>query len=189
LFSFDSALAIYPVWKGIHHLPVYEWPLAFPFSLSLYNYLFYDTYSLFLRLVGATGAGIMTWGRFLTPFFALAGAIAQWKLVQGHLNLRGARSLLSLLFALGLWLSTSIVRHWALSIRPDMGAMALVMVALYVLVRSESSASNGPPRLRRNPWSRTHTGFLPPSRCCSRRLDAGLTTQFACSPRSLSLRW
>ncbi len=135
LFPFDSAQSIYGVWKAVHHLPVYEWPLAFPFSLALYNYLFYDTYAFILRLVGATGDGIMTWGRFITPVFAIAGATAQWKLVQHHLKLRGAQSLLSFIFALGLWSCTSIVRHWALSIRPDMGAIALVMVALYIVVR------------------------------------------------------
>ncbi|MGB9408359.1 MAG: hypothetical protein WCA89_12535 [Terracidiphilus sp.] len=135
LFPFDSVLPIYAVWKGVHHLQVYEWPLAYPFSLAPYNYLFYYTYVFFLRSVGATGAGIMTWGRLLTPVFVIVGAIAQWKLVQHHLNLRGAQSAFSLFFAVGLWSCTSIVRHWALCIRPDMGAIALVMVALYVVVR------------------------------------------------------
>ncbi|MFY9852622.1 MAG: hypothetical protein WAK26_01940 [Terracidiphilus sp.] len=135
LFGQDSSLAIYPVWKAVHHLPVYEWPLAYPFSLSLYNYLFYYTYAFFLRLVGASGADIMMWGRFLTPVFPVIGAISQWKLIQHHLNLSGARSAFSLFFALGLWFCTSIVRHWALCMRPDIGAVALVMAALYVVVR------------------------------------------------------
>jgi hypothetical protein len=135
LFPFDSVQPIYAVWKAVHHLPVYEWPLAYPYSLALYNYLFYYNYAFPLRLFGVTGAGIMMWGRMFTPVFAAMGAIAQWKLVQYHLNLRGARSALSLIFALGLWFCTSIVRYWALSIRPDMGAIALVMAALYMVVR------------------------------------------------------
>lgn len=141
LFGPDSSLAIYPVWKGVHHLPIYEWPLAYPFSLALYNYLFYNTYAFFLRLIGASGADILIWGRFLTPVFSIIGAIAQWKLVQHHLNLRGAHSALSLIFALGLWFCTSMVRHWALCIRPDMGAVALVMAALYMVVRGHGLAS------------------------------------------------
>ena len=40
LFGPDSSLAIYPVWKGVHHLPIYEWPLAYPFSPALYNFVF-----------------------------------------------------------------------------------------------------------------------------------------------------
>lgn len=36
LFSTQSGefLMIYSIWKGMRHLPVYEWPFAFPFSLS-----------------------------------------------------------------------------------------------------------------------------------------------------------
>ncbi len=128
-------MVIYSVWKAVHHLPIYEWPLAFPFSRAPYNYLFFETYGFLLRMIGASGASIMTWGRFFTPAFAIAGAIAQWKLVEKHLNLRGARSALSLLFALGLWFSASIVRQWAITIRPDMAACALVMIALYLVVR------------------------------------------------------
>lgn len=135
LFGPDSSLAIYPVWKAVHHVPVYEWPLAYPFSLALYNYLFYNTYAFFLRLVGASGAAIMMWGRLFTVLFPIVGAIAQWKLVQYHFSLRGIRSVFSLFFAMGLWFCTSIVRHWALCIRPDMGAIALVMAALYIVVR------------------------------------------------------
>lgn len=135
LIPFDSVLPIYAIWKAIHHVAVYEWPLAYPFSLAPYNYLFYYFYAFLLRLIGATGAGIMTWGRLITPFFAVIGALAQWKLVQHYLHLRGARSALSLIFALGLWFCTSIVRHWAFCIRPDMGAIAMVMVALYLVVR------------------------------------------------------
>ncbi len=128
-------LVIYPIWKALHHLPVYDWPLRFPFALALYNYLFYYTYALYLKLVGAWGADILLWGRLLTPAFAVIGALAQWKLVQTHLHLRGVRSLLSLLFSLGLWFCASIVRQWAISIRPDMAAVALVMIALFMVVR------------------------------------------------------
>ena len=100
--SGGESLMIYSVWKAMHHLPVYEWPLRFPFSLSLYNYLFYYTYAQILRLAGIWDSGIMTWGRLLTSAFVIMGATAQWKLVSRYLNLRDACSILSLLFALGL---------------------------------------------------------------------------------------
>lgn len=137
LFSTGSGefLMIYSVWKGMHHLPVYEWPLKYPFSLTLYNYLFYELYAAVLRLIGAWDSGIETWGRLFTSLFAILGAMAQWRLVQNRLNLRGARSLLSLLFALGLWFSTSMVRYSALTIKPDLPAAALVMVAFWMAVR------------------------------------------------------
>lgn len=130
-----EATAIYSVWKKVHGFPVYEWPFAYPFSVALYNYLFFETYAFFLRLVGSNGEEIMTWGRLFTPIFAIVGAIAQWKLVQNHLNLRGACSAVSLLFALGLWFCASIVRYMAITVKPDLAAIAMVMIALCMVVR------------------------------------------------------
>jgi len=123
------------VWRCMRHQPVYQWPFAFPFSLSLYNYLFYYVYAGVLRLIGAWDAGILTWGRQFTLLFALAGALAQWRLVRSLLKLRGLANLFSLSLALGLWLCTSLVKYWALTIRPDMAAAALVMIALWAVVR------------------------------------------------------
>jgi hypothetical protein len=123
------------VWRCMNHRPVYTWPFTFPFSLSLYNYLFYHAYAAALTLIGAGNAAILTWGRQLTLLFALAGAVAQWRLVRALLDLRGARSALSLTLAVGLWLCTSLVKYWALVIRPDMAAAALAMMALWVAVR------------------------------------------------------
>jgi hypothetical protein len=74
-------------------------------------------------------------GSLCTPAFALAGAWAQWRLVRGHLGLRGAGSFLSLCFAAGLWVCTSLIRGWTFAIRPDMAAIALVMIALWAVVR------------------------------------------------------
>ncbi len=139
------------VWKCMRHQPVYTWPFAFPFSLSLYNYLFYDVYACVLRLIGAVDAGILTWGRQFTLLFALAGALAQWRLVRSLLNLRGLASVLSLSLAVGLWLCTSLIKYWALTIRPDMAAAAFVMIALWVVVRQPQIllCLGGPPALSR----------------------------------------
>jgi hypothetical protein len=123
------------VWRCMNHRPVYQSPFSFPFSLSLYNYLFYYAYAGALRLMGAWNEGILTWGRQLTLLFALAGALAQWRLVRALLSLRGAASTRSLALAVGLWVCTSLVKYWALSIRPDMAAAALVMIALWLVVR------------------------------------------------------
>jgi hypothetical protein len=84
-------------------------------------------------LIRASDPEIMTWGRLLTPLFAILGAIAQWRLVKHLLKLRGALSSLSLVFALGLWFCASIARVWALTIHPDIPAAALVMIALCVI--------------------------------------------------------
>jgi hypothetical protein len=129
-----DALVLYPVWKVMHHLPAYDWPLAYPFTLSLYNYLFYYAYGIFLRLIHAPDAATMTRGGLLTLFFVLLGAAAQWSVVRRYLTLRGAGSALAFLFALSLWVCTSLVGSWPFTVRPDLAAVALVMCALAVVL-------------------------------------------------------
>jgi hypothetical protein len=125
---------VYSIWRQVHHLAVYQWPLAYPFSLSLYNYLFYYTYAAAMKLIGAWGEEIMIWSRMFTLTFAVLGAIAQWRLVRSYLHLRGRLSALSLVLSVGLWSCASIVRYNALTVRPDVPAVALVMCALCVIV-------------------------------------------------------
>jgi hypothetical protein len=129
-----DALVLYPVWKVMHHLPAYGWPLAYPFTLSLYNYLFYYAYGIFLRLIHAPDAATITRGGLLTLFFVLLGAAAQWSVVRRYLSLRGAGSALAFLFALSLWVCTSLVGSWPFTVRPDLAAVALVMCALAVIL-------------------------------------------------------
>jgi hypothetical protein len=137
MFSTGSGefLVEYAVWKGMHHLPVYELALNYPFSLALYNFLTYKLYAFVLSSIGAWDGGILVWGRYLTALFAVVGAVAQWRLMQDRLKLRGPLSLLSLLFALGMWISTSMMHYWALTVRPDLPAVAMVMIALGLVVR------------------------------------------------------
>jgi hypothetical protein len=135
-----DALVLYPVWKVMHHFPAYDWPLSYPFTLSLYNYLFYYAYGIFLRLIRAPDAATMTRGGLLTLAFVLLGAAAQWAVVRRYLSLRGASSALAFLFALSLWVCTSLVGSWPFTARPDLAAVALVMCALAVLLNRSSPA-------------------------------------------------
>jgi hypothetical protein len=133
-----ESLMVYSIWKGMRGYAIYEWPLIKPFSLSLYNYLFYFAYVKLLRLAGWWDAEILTFGRMITAAFAALGAIAQWKLVQAKLGSTGHKYwCLALCF--GLWFSTSFVRWWAITIRPDIPAAALVMLALLCLGRIEGT--------------------------------------------------
>src|SRR4030095_16485201 len=63
--SGGESLAVYSIWKGMSGSPVYEWPMAHPFSLSLYNYGFYFVYAGLFRLLDWWGAEMLTYGRML----------------------------------------------------------------------------------------------------------------------------
>ena len=142
MFSTGSGdvLVEYAVWKGMHHLPIYEWPVRYPFSLTLYNFMTYKLYAVVLHSIGVWDGGILVWGRYLTALFAVVGAVAQWRLIADRLHLRGRLSLLSLLFALGMWVCTSMVHYWALTVRGSLPAAAMVMVALSLVVRDRRSS-------------------------------------------------
>ncbi len=129
-----ECLMIYSIWKKMHGHPVYEWPLRWPFSLSLYNYWFYYAYAEVFRLLGWWDAQILTLGRLLTAAFAAVGALAQWKLAQVKIASR-AHKYLCLALCFGLWFSTSVIRWWALTIRPDVPAIALATIALLCIGR------------------------------------------------------
>src|SRR2546426_4473874 len=69
-----ESLMSYSVWKIQNHLPLYEWPQRDPFTLTLYNYLFYALYGHLLDYLGVSGSGILIGGRALTLLFACLGA-------------------------------------------------------------------------------------------------------------------
>jgi len=134
-----ESLMAYSVWKEMRGRSVYEWPLADPFSLSLYNYGFYFVYASLFRLLDLWDVQMLTYGRMLTAGFAALGAVAQWNVVKATLDM-GRRKYLCLALCFGLWFGTSMVRWWALTIRPDIPALALVMVGLMCLVRMKGAA-------------------------------------------------
>ena len=129
-----ESLMVYSIWKNMNGRPVYEWPMAHPFSLSLYNYGFYFFYAAMFRLLDLWDAQILTYGRMLTASFAAIGALAQWLVVKATVDM-GRRKYLCLALCFGLWFGSSMTRWWTLSIRPDIPALALVMIGLLLLAR------------------------------------------------------
>ncbi len=134
-----ESLMVYSIWKNMNGRPVYEWPMAHPFSLSLYNYGFYFFYAVMFRLLDLWDAQILTYGRMLTASFAAIGALAQWLLVKARVEM-GRRKYLCLALCFGLWFGSSMTRWWTLSIRPDIPALALVMIGLLLLARLKTDA-------------------------------------------------
>src|SRR5947207_6914806 len=130
--SGGECLMVYSIWKKMQGYAIYEWPLTRPFSLSLYNYFFYYAYAEVFRILGWWDAQILTLGRMLSAVFAAIGALAQWQLVKSKISSL-THKYLCLALCLGLWFGTSVTRWWALTIRPDVPAIALVAIALLCL--------------------------------------------------------
>ena len=69
---------LYAVWKLRHGHPLYEWPMTPPFTLTVYNFLFYRTYASALQSLHVPDAAMPVAGRFITLTWALAGAACQF---------------------------------------------------------------------------------------------------------------
>lgn len=124
-------LRVYGIWKLLHGHPLYEWP-AFPYTVHLYNFLFYGSYAAVLALLGTDGPEILLHGKWITLAFGLAGVWICQRLILKLADVRGlpgARAI-SALLAFNLLLGSAFTSWWALSIRPDIPSLVLALGGL-----------------------------------------------------------
>ncbi len=137
---------LYAIWRIQHGFPLAEWPTRPFFGLTLYNFLFYETYERVLQLVGITGAGLPTGAHLLTPLAAAIGAVAQYdatRTVLRRLRCDGDRVVVAAAAFL-FWFGAGIVGSWAFAARPDVAALAAATVGLALVVRSLDDRSAAP---------------------------------------------
>ena len=136
--------SIYPIWKAQNGHPVYEPPFRDPYPITWYNFLFYKFYGAALSASGVSGEGILLYGRFITLAFAVLGAVGHWLVIR---RVAGAsagptfRVAAAMLVAVA-WLGTNFMAWWALSIRPDVAAGALVTWGLLAYLRAADRGSS-----------------------------------------------
>jgi hypothetical protein len=129
----DEEFSVYPAWKVAHDKALYEWPNRDLYSLTPYNFGFYECYGLLLRWLGqGAGAGLLLGGRLLTVLCAFAGAAAQYQLCVWLLGGRpGAVAKgFAACMALLVWIGTGFNAWNAVSIRPDVPGVALAIGGL-----------------------------------------------------------
>src|SRR6266850_1346097 len=79
---------LYAIWKVQHGHPAYEWPTRDFFALTLYNFLFYESYARILALLKLPSEALPIVARLLTLMFAAAGASIQYAATAGILRRR-----------------------------------------------------------------------------------------------------
>ena len=133
-----EGVVVYPIWKVIHGYPLYEWPYRFPFTSTPYNFLFFEAYAWPFRLLHLAGSEVLSYGKFMTFAFSLAGAFVQYCLCRTLApDLRNGFS--RSVFALGAlltWFGTAFASWWALTVRPDAGATMLTLLGLLIAIRA-----------------------------------------------------
>lgn len=128
--------AIYTIWKIQHGYPAYEWPTRGFFALTLYNFLFYESYARILSALGIRGAWLPVAGRLLTMTVAIAGAALQYTVTLSILERRGIRprNVLVAAFAFCTWFGLGFIGRWAVFVRPDVAACFLVLSGFAVCI-------------------------------------------------------
>jgi hypothetical protein len=130
--------SLFPIWKFTQHLPVYTDPLQIPFTVSYYNWAFYDLYGwitrVWLHLLNLDAIWIPTIGRLVSIVFALISGVIFWLSMRsfaasGFFANRLAAASWTLIAAL-----SPLVGYWSISVRPDIGALAFECAGLYVVL-------------------------------------------------------
>ncbi len=120
------------VWRAIHGGQTYSESTSVPYSAAYFNWLFYATYKLpVAAAVGRFGSIIMpNTGRVITAVFALLGtAVLAWclnRVMSGDLALSAGLA--------GTAFFGPLVGWWAITLRPDVGALALETFALSIVL-------------------------------------------------------
>src|SRR5262249_36166730 len=113
-----------------------ESPTSGFFALSLYNFLFYQTYARVLSPFGLPAAWLPVAARLLTIAFAACGAVVQHVLVAGILKRRRVRvnPIVLAAFSFCTWFGPGFIGPWAVSARPDVAACAFALAAFAACV-------------------------------------------------------
>jgi hypothetical protein len=137
--------ALFSIWKFIHGQAVYSDPFAIPFAASYFNWLFYSAYgftsSVVMELLGLNDEWLPTVTHSISLFLGLLCIPASTFIVRdlvGHSRKR------RLLLGLGVGLLVAfnpLSGWWTLSARPDIGALLLEVVALFLCLRYVRSGS------------------------------------------------
>jgi hypothetical protein len=120
---------LYTIWKVQHGYPAYEWPTREFFALTLYNFLFYQSYAQMLSLLGVREVWLPVAAKLVTVMFAGAGAIVQYVTAAAILKRRGIRPNAAVLatFAFVTWFGAGFIGPWAVFARPDVPACVFAL--------------------------------------------------------------
>lgn len=127
--------ALYSIWKWLRGLPVYGDMFDIPYAASYFNWLFYAVYGTvnreFLAAFGLNEAMIPAISRCLT--LALhAGSVGVLVAIARRLGLRRCGWSYALFALLNLCYGL-----WAITTRPDVGALLLELVGFWTILKFE----------------------------------------------------
>ena len=123
---------LYSIWKVRNGYPLYEWPLQSPYTLTLYNFLFYHVYAAIFTALRVSNDAMLVVGRLVTVAFVIAGVAAQY--AAGRLFVpRSFRVPLALLCVVTL-LGNPLPAMWSIAIGPDVPGVAFSAAGIAIAI-------------------------------------------------------
>jgi len=131
--------ALFSIWKSVRGQAVYSDPFSIPFSASYFNWFFYSLYgsttALILKLLNLTDDWIPTLTHTLSLVLALL-CIPLSVLLVRELDVLPPKRSLWMGAGVGVLVAFSpLVGWWNLTARPDIGALFLELLALFLCLR------------------------------------------------------
>jgi len=131
--------SMFAVWKVINGQQLYNDRLDIPYNAVVYNWLFYNAYAAFtgvsLHLLALGDEWLPTIGRFFTLVAVASGSSGAY-LVFSQLFKNANIWTRIYCFAFAVYLTTGpLIGWWAFTLRADIWAMALEIIAVAVFLR------------------------------------------------------
>lgn len=126
---------LYALWRVLRGLPLYEPPLREPYSVTFYNYGFYEAYAFVLRALGANDERLLSAPRAISLAGSLCGAVL-FVLLGARLARPAQRRQWLVLGSIAsvVWFGSQFVSWWSFAVRPDVWAAAMALGGLYLVV-------------------------------------------------------
>ncbi|HTQ06389.1 MAG TPA: hypothetical protein VMI54_21165 [Polyangiaceae bacterium] len=126
---------IYALWRLLHGRPLYEPTVQEPYTVTFYNFGFYEAYAFVMRHLGVNDERLLSEPRLLSLAGAAFGAVL-FVLLGARLARPVKRlewlTLGSLAFVV--WFGSQFVSWWAFAVRPDVWAAAFALGGLSLVV-------------------------------------------------------
>lgn len=131
--------SLYAMWKYVTGRKIYSDRHIIPYALSVFNWLFYQSYGFFIKtfvlLFSLSTAWIPTVGRFFTLVGSLTGVFVCYASFVNVLRIKDSvLKMMAVSFSLMVFLGP-LVGFWAFTVRPDVWSFVFEVTGIFLFWR------------------------------------------------------
>ncbi len=123
------------IWYNIHGREMYVDHLKFPYRWTLYNWMFYDFYSLTYKFISHLFSLDIIWLPTVLRLLTFSSTIILMFIVYKTNKILNSNSRLHLYFSLVLIFGLSF-GYWSITVRPDLLSVLFEIFAIYIFLKN-----------------------------------------------------